>query len=57
MVMYFSIEYINTLSRQNLSNFEEGQRGRLLKLISLYVTILFVEKKILMKMKPDAMEV
>ena len=46
MVMDFSIEYISTLSTQNLSNFEEGQRGRLLKLISLYVTILFVEKKI-----------
>ena len=46
MVMYFSIEYIRTLSTQNLSNFEEGLRGRLLKLISLYVKILFVEKRI-----------
>ena len=46
MVMDFSIEYISTLSTQNLSNFEEGLRGRLLKLISLYVKILFVEKRI-----------
>ena len=46
MIMDFSIEYISTLSTQNLSNFEEGQRERLLKLISLYITILFVEKNI-----------
>ena len=46
MVMDFSIEYISTLSTQNLSNFEEGLRGRLPKLISLYVKILFVEKGI-----------
>ena len=46
MVMDFSIEYISTLSTQNLSNFEEGLRRRLLKLISLYVKILFVEKSI-----------
>ena len=44
--MDFSIEYISTLSTQKLSNFEEGQRGRFLKLISLYLTILFVEKNI-----------
>ena len=44
--MDISIEYISTLRTQSLSNFEEGQRGRLLKLISLYVTILFVEKNI-----------
>jgi len=43
--MDFSIEYISTLSTQNLSNFEEGLRGRLLKLVSLYVTILFAGKK------------
>ena len=53
--MDFSIEYISTLGTQNLSNFEEGQRGRLLKLISLYVKIPFVEK-VLMKMTPYAME-
>ena len=46
MVMDFSIEYISTLSTQKLSNFEEALRGRLLKLISLYVKILFVEKNI-----------
>ena len=56
MVMDFYIKYISTLSTQNLSNFEEGQRGRLLKLIALYVTILFVEKKI-NENEPDAMEV
>ena len=44
--MDFSIEYISTFSAYNLSNFEEGLRGRLLKLISLYIKILFVEKKI-----------
>ena len=46
MVMDFSIEYIITFSTQNFSNFEQGLRGRLLKLISLYVKILFVEKRI-----------
>ena len=54
--MDFSIEYINTLSTQSFSNFEEWIRGRLVKLISLYVKILFAEK-VLMKMTPDAMEV
>ena len=44
--MDFSIEYISTLSTQKLSNFEEGLRGRFLKLISLYVKIIFVEKSI-----------
>ena len=46
MVMDFSIEYISTFTTKNLSNFEEGLRGRLLKLISLYIQILFVEKRI-----------
>ena len=43
MIKYFSIEYISTY---NLSNFEEGLRERLLKLISLYIKILFLEKRI-----------
>ena len=46
MVMDFSIEYINTFNTYNLSNFEEGLRGRFLKLISLYIKFIFVEKMI-----------
>ena len=46
MVMDFSIQYINTFNTYNFNNFEEGLRGRLLKLISLYIKILFLEKRI-----------
>ena len=46
MVMDFSIEYIITFSTKNLSNFGEVIKERFLKLISLYVKIIFVENKI-----------